>query len=130
MFVIVLALNKQGITEIIGNFLGEDYLILKYGTSSFLTSNLINNIPMSVLFSNIINLPNEALRNQAIYSTIIGSNLGAFFTPVGALAGIMFMDLVKKQDIKFSFLMFLKYGSIVMIPTLFVALGILSVFFY
>lgn len=130
MFVIILALNKQGITEIIGNFLGEDNLILKYGTSSFLASNLINNIPMSVLFSNIINLPNDALRNQAIYSTIIGSNLGAFFTPVGALAGIMFMDLVKKQDIKFSFLMFLKYGSIVMIPTLFVALGMLSVFFY
>ena len=130
MFIIVLALNKQGITEIISKFLGEDLLILKYGTTSFLSSNLINNIPMSVLFSNIINIPNEALRNQAIYSTIIGSNLGAFLTPVGALAGIMFMDLVKKQEIKFSFIMFLKYGSIIMIPTLFVALGMLSAMFY
>ena len=85
---------------------------------------------MSVLFSNIINIENEALRNLAIYSTIIGSNLGAFLTPIGALAGIMFVDLVKKQDVKFSFVMFLKYGSIIMIPTLFIALGMLSVWFY
>ena len=130
MFIIVLALNKQGITDIISQFLGENLLILKYGTTSFVSSNLINNIPMSVLFSNIINIENEALRNQAIYSTIIGSNLGAFLTPIGALAGIMFVDLVKKQDVKFSFVMFLKYGSIIMIPTLFIALGMLSVWFY
>lgn len=130
MFVIVLALNKQGITNIISDFLGEDLLIIKYGTTSFLSSNLINNIPMSVLFSNIINIENEVLRNQAIYSTIIGSNLGAFLTPVGALAGIMFVELVRKQDIKFSFIQFLKYGSIIMIPTLFIALGMLSVRFY
>ena len=130
MFVIVLALNKQGITDIISQFLGEDLLILKYGTTSFASSNLINNIPMSVLFSNIINIENEALRNQAIYSTIIGSNLGAFLTPIGALAGIMFMDLAKKQEVKFSFVTFIKYGIIIMVPTLFIALGTLSVWFY
>jgi arsenical pump membrane protein len=130
MFIIVLALNKQGITNIISDFLGEDLLIIKYGTTSFLSSNLINNIPMSVLFSNIIKIENEVLRNQAIYSTIIGSNLGALLTPVGALAGIMFVELVRKQDIKFSFIQFLKYGSIIMIPTLFIALGMLSVWFY
>ena len=130
MFVIVLALNNQGITKIIGDLLGENLLIVKYGISSFISSNLINNIPMSVLFSNVISIENEILRNHAIYSTIIGSNLGAFFTPIGALAGIMFVDLVRKQDIKFSFLMFLKYGSIIMIPTLIVALGGLTLVLY
>ena len=130
MFIIVLTLNKQGITQYLTDFLGEKDITIRYGISSFLACNLINNIPMSVLFSNIINIENEALRNQAIYSTIIGSNLGAFLTPIGALAGIMFVDLVKKQDVKFSFVMFLKYGSLIMIPTLFVALGMLSVWFY
>lgn len=122
MFIIVLALNKQGVTNIIFNFLGEDNLIIKYGLSSFLTSNLINNLPMSVLFSNIINFSDINLCNQAIFATIIGSNLGAFLTPVGALAGIMFTDLVSKQEINFSFKTFIKYGSIITIPTLIASL--------
>ena len=77
---------------------------------------------MSVLFSNIINFSDINLCNQAIYATIFGSNLGAFLTPVGALAGIMFTDLVSKQEINFSFKTFIKYGSIITIPTLIVSL--------
>lgn len=125
MFIIVLSLNKQGITDYIFSFLGDDNLVLKYGVSSFISSNLINNIPMSVLFSNIINFSDLTLQSQAVYSTIIGSNLGAFLTPVGALAGIMFTDLVHKQGIGFSFKTFITYGVIISIPTLLIALIVL-----
>ena len=128
MFIIVLALDKQGITNYISNFLGQENTIFKYGFSSFISSNLINNIPMSVLFSKIINLPDINLQYKAIYSTIIGSNLGAFLTPVGALAGIMFTDLVHKQNIEFSFKTFIKYGVIISIPTLTCALLLLGLF--
>ena len=127
MFIIVLALSKQGVTNYISSILGEDNLIIKYGISSFISSNLINNIPMSVLFSNIINISETTLQHQAIYCTIFGSNLGAFLTPVGALAGIMFTDLVHKQEIEFSFKTFMKYGSIISIPTLLVSLLMLSI---
>lgn len=126
MFVIVLSLNKQGVTELIFTYLGKDNLILKYGVSSFLSSNLINNIPMSVLFSNIINFEDVSLSYKAIYSTIVGSNLGAFLTPLGALAGIMFTDLIHKQDIEFSFKTFIKYGVIISIPTLLTSLLVLG----
>ena len=126
MFVIVLALSKQGVTDYIHSLLDGDNLIIKYGLSSFISSNLINNIPMSVLFSNIINISETSASLEAIYSTIIGSNLGAFLTPVGALAGIMFTDLVNKQNIEFSFKTFMKYGTIISIPTLIVSLLALS----
>ena len=126
MFIIVLALNKQGVTDYISSLLGESNVIIKYGLSSFLASNLINNIPMSVLFSNIINISDTLLHQKAIYSTIVGSNLGAFLTPIGALAGIMFTDLVHKQNIKYSFMSFIKYGVIFSLPTLLVALLVLS----
>lgn len=86
MFIIVLALQKQGITDYIYSFLGNNSIILKYGFSSFAMSNLINNIPMSVLFSKVINFTDPLSLNRAIYSTIIGSNIGAFLTPIGALA--------------------------------------------
>ena len=55
MFVIVVALNYQGISKILGDFLGSNNTIWIYGYSSFLASNLINNIPMSILFSNLVN---------------------------------------------------------------------------
>ena len=59
---------------------------------------------------------------QAIYSTIIGSNIGAFLTPVGALAGIMFENLLSKYDVKYTFKDFVKYGTIVSVPVIATAL--------
>jgi arsenical pump membrane protein len=76
---------------------------------------------MSVLFSTIPNMTG-VLQSQAIYSTIIGSNIGAFLTPIGALAGIMFTDLVNKQNVKYSFKTFIFYGVIISIPTILMAL--------
>ena len=121
MFVIVLALEKQQVTDVLRNFLGEENVVFSYGLSSFLACNLINNIPMSVLFSTIPNMTG-VLQSQAIYSTIIGSNIGAFLTPIGALAGIMFTDLVNKQNVKYSFKTFIFYGVIISVPTILMAL--------
>lgn len=122
MFIIVLALNHNGVTEILRKALGTNNVIIKYGVISYLACNLINNIPMSVLFSTIPIMPSTALQSQAIFSTIVGSNIGAFLTPIGALAGIMFTGLISKQDIKYSFSSFIKYGVIISIPTLLSAL--------
>ena len=126
MFVIVLSLQKHEVTKTIYELLDQNNIIEKYGVSSFLFSNLINNIPMSVLFSTIPSFTNQVQMNQAIYSTIIGSNLGAFLTPIGALAGIMFTDLVNKQNVKYGFKTFTKYGIIISIPTVMIALLSLS----
>ncbi|MDE5601674.1 MAG: hypothetical protein K2J16_04170 [Clostridia bacterium] len=122
MFVLIVVLNEQGVTAAIGKLFGESLPILKYGASSFLASNFINNIPMSVLFSSIIQSTNGAAGLPAIFATIIGSNLGALFTPIGALAGIMWSNILTKHDVKFSYLSFLKIGVTVAIPTLITAL--------
>lgn len=123
MFVLVLALEKCGFTHTIASFLGEEETILTYGASSFLASNVINNIPMSVLFSSVLNELNGINLTKAVYATVIGSNIGAFLTPLGALAGIMFSSLANSHGIKFSFLTFVKYGVLIAIPTLFAALA-------
>ena len=73
-------------------------------------------------------MPTNLLQQQAIYSTVIGSNIGAFLTPIGALAGIMFTDLVNKQNVSYSFKTFVKYGLIIALPTITVAfLGLMIV---
>ena len=122
MSVIVITLNYQGIASKIGDFLNNGILILNYGASSYLLSNVINNIPMSILFSNIPTALTNGNYLKATFASIIGSNVGAFLTPIGALAGIMFSNLLSKHDMKFTFLDFIKYGSIVSVPVLVVSL--------
>ena len=123
MFVLIVVLNEQGVTSAIGKLFGESLPILKYGTTSFLASNLINNIPMSVLFSSIIESTGGAAGISAVFATIIGSNIGALFTPIGALAGIMWSNILNKHGVKFGYLDFLKIGVTVAIPTLITSLG-------
>ena len=78
---------------------------------------------MSVLFSSVLNELNGINLTKAVYATVIGSNIGAFLTPLGALAGIMFSSLANSHGIKFTFLTFVKYGVLIAIPTLFAALA-------
>ncbi len=122
MFIIVESLSITGFTSLIYETFGNSLTIFKYGYSSFALCNLINNIPMSVLYANI---PNLSLGD--VYASIIGSNIGAFLTPIGALAGIMFTNLLAKYEIKYSFIDFIKYGFIISIPTITVSLLMLFV---
>ena len=127
MFVIVVALNYQGITSEIAKLFGSQNAIWVYGYSSYLASNLINNIPMSILYSNLCSQLTEASYLPGVFASVIGSNLGAFLTPMGALAGIMFTNLLNEHEVKFSFIDFVKYGIIVSLPTITVALALLFV---
>ena len=130
MFVIVVSLNYQGISQELAKLLGDKFTIWTYGYSSFISSNLINNIPMSILFTNLTSNLSGIEYYRAVYASIIGSNIGAFLTPIGALAGIMFSDLINKNHIKYSFLNFIKYGSIISIPVITVALAMALLFIH
>ncbi len=121
MFVIIVVLGDTGVTQKIGAAMGSKLPILKYGVASFFASNLINNIPMSVLFSSILQSSEAGL--PAVFATVIGSNVGAFFTPIGALAGIMWGSIIAGQNIKFGYREFLMMGVRVAVPTLLASLG-------
>jgi arsenical pump membrane protein len=69
---------------------------------------------MSVFFEGVI--AGQSL--PALYGAIIGSNVGAFITPVGALAGIMWTKILADYDVKLPFLKFVAYGSCVALPTI------------
>ncbi len=122
MFVLVMGLESVGVTAMLSEFLLGTGEVLRTGVASFLAANLVNNIPMSVLFSSVVS-PAGTASLPALYAAVIGSNVGAFFTPMGALAGIMWMALLKQYDVKLSFGKFIAYGAAISIPTLLAALG-------
>ena len=115
MFVIVLALDHVGITALIADHISSSDKLISYGYLSFFSSNVLNNIPMSVFFSKIIAAD---VGIEQIYATIAGSNLGAFITPVGALAGIMWMNLLKQNSVELSVKKFVFYGFIIGVPSM------------
>lgn len=129
MFLLVLTLDRYQVTTIISDFFGTDHLVWKYGIASFLSANVMNNIPMSVAFSSIVSHLPEADRLPAAYASIIGSNIGAYFTPLGALAGIMWSGILNKMGIPFSFRKYISYGIRISIPVLIAALVGLLIYF-
>lgn len=122
MFIMIIVVEKSGLTKTIALLIGNDHTVLKYGILSFLSANVINNIPMSALFSTIITSVEPSLIKGAVFASIIGSNIGAFLTPIGALAGIMWNNILRNHNVKYSYLDFIKIGAIISIPTLLVAL--------
>lgn len=120
MFVLVLGLNEAGFTGLVAEFLGREQPLLRYGLSSFLAANVVNNIPMSVFYSSVLEWGKAPL--PAVYATVIGSNIGAFLTPIGALAGIMWSGLLRNCGVPFQNRTFLKYGVLLSLPAMGAAL--------
>jgi arsenical pump membrane protein len=91
--------------------------VLSMGFLSALASNVMNNQPMTVLFTKITESPAFGLQGPArpasIYSLIIGSNLGANLTIIGALAGIMWAGMLKGRGEEVSYRTFAKLGFLV-----------------
>jgi arsenical pump membrane protein len=126
---LVLALRAYGVSERIFEFLSPLPTVPTYGMLSFLASNLLNNIPMSVLFSSVLSFSDGTAQLGGIYASIVGSNLGAYLTPLGALAGIMWSSLLQQNGVRISFPRFVRYGVTVSLPTLAAAiLGLMIVF--
>jgi len=129
MFILVQALKEHGwISKIAFLFanMSDNYnfiitLIVFLGFS-LLFCNIINNLPMAILFSRImldknLNFSIIKAKHSAIFGTILGSNYGADLTIIGALAGIMWTNILKRKQIRITYLEFLKTGVCVLIPS-------------
>jgi arsenical pump membrane protein len=132
LFVTVEALRIYGITPAIGRAAGASgltspvILVGLFGAGSALAANLLNNIPMTLAFAAIIHACPEGAWMPAAFATTIGANLGANLTPLGALAGIMWMSILRDKEVPLRFLDFVRYGALITPPSLLAALAVLA----
>lgn len=87
------------------------------GFVSAIACNILNNQPMTILFTNMINestfqMP-KIMKFGSTLALIIGSNLGANITLIGALAGIMWNGILKNNEISVGYFRFLLYGVLI-----------------
>ena len=115
MFIIISSLNETPLLSSVSSLIEstnnptlETYI---YGISSALAANLVNNVPMSLLYGDILNY-SSIIDLNSVYATILSSNLCALITPCGALSSLMFIRICKENNEKTSYLTYFKYAPI------------------
>lgn len=88
------------------------------GTASTLLCNVLNNQPMTILLTRLLQHPRlvaDPCPAQAFrYTLVLGSNLGANLTFLGALAGIMWAKILSAKGVhEVTFRTFAYYGLLV-----------------
>ncbi|KAI9030443.1 arsenical pump membrane protein-domain-containing protein [Hyaloraphidium curvatum] len=141
LFILVGALNYLGWTGRLAwafSFLCPNFVaaVFSIGFLSALSSNIFNNLPMTILFVLVIEHPlflqfadsaSEPLIKQGAYwGLCIGSNLGANLTPIGALAGLIWLSVLGRFSFRVSWAAFFKHGVATMPAVLAIAAGIVA----
>lgn len=130
MFIIISSLNQTDLLLQIGNLLNSiesiEAEVFAYGLTSAISANLVNNVPMSLLYANILNA-NTLTTVDNVYAAILASNLCALITPCGALSSLMFMRICKENEVKISYLDYMKFAPLGIV-LLVIGIGLIIVF--
>ncbi|MGH2441801.1 MAG: ArsB/NhaD family transporter [Chloroflexota bacterium] len=121
MFVIIQALHDQGVTDQIGLLLARAGsgsaigAIAATTVGTALGSNLINNLPMSLVM--VKTLPaihvSGAIRMDMVYSSILGCDLGPNLTHLGSLATFLWLFFLRRKGLDVSAWDYFKIGVVV-----------------
>jgi arsenical pump membrane protein len=127
MFVVVRAVENLGFTAAFGNALlrlagGKPFravLLVAGGTA--LGSNLINNVPMSlVMVSALHHLPSDTPAYHSLaFAAMFGADLGPNLTTVGSLATMLWLLILRRKGLEVSTWEYFKLGMI-FVPALIV----------
>ncbi|MEK4109618.1 arsenical pump membrane protein [Paenibacillus sp. DS2363] len=130
IYVIVDSLHRAGMTASIIQWMkpiiegGNASIIAVSGLMLTLLSNLFNNLP-SVMIGTfaVTDLPlSESQLHLAYLANILGSDIGALLTPIGTLATLIWMYILKTHHIRISWKQYMKVTFIVIPISLIVSL--------
>lgn len=138
MFVLVEALSFHGWTSLLAGALAQavgDSVVagsFVVGLASTLAVNLLNNQPATIFLVRVLEDP--SFRNgtsadahrASLFSLALASNYGANLTIIGALAGLMWRQILADKGLPpVGYFEFVKYGVVITIPLSLVAFGLL-----
>ncbi len=127
VFLVVAGLRTVGVVDGLTAFYhsagsgAEGPHLAVIGVTSALGSAFVDNHPMSIL--NMM-----ALRDQGshpLLAALVGGDIGPRLFPIGSLAGLLWMDLLRRRGIDIGIGKFVRLGTLVLIPTLAVSLWML-----
>jgi arsenical pump membrane protein len=92
--------------------------VLVSAGSAALGSNIVNNVPMTILALPLIGRATGESRQVLAFGTLVGANIGPTLTTYGSLATMLWLSLVRKRGLDVSTKDYLKVGLITMPPVL------------
>jgi arsenical pump membrane protein len=127
VFLVVAGLRQVGVVDRLAAFyaaydgaLGAHVAVI--GTTSALGSALVDNHPMSIL--NMMALGQEGT-STPLLAALIGGDIGPRLLPIGSLAGLLWIDLLRRRGIEIGVWRFLRLGTLILAPTLTLSLVML-----
>lgn len=120
IFLVVQGLRRVGVVEWLVSFygaaaVGSGEQIVRIGVTSAIGSALIDNHPMSIL--NMMAIGSEQ-DPKLLLAALVGGDIGPRLLPIGSLAGLLWIDLLRRSGIRIGIKQFLGLGTVVLIPTL------------
>lgn len=120
IFLVVQGLRGVGAVAWLGSIYGGAPVgggehLATIGVTSAIGSALIDNHPMSILNMMAIGSGENA---KPLLAALVGGDIGPRLLPIGSLAGLLWMDLLRRHGIEIGIARFLRVGTIILIPTM------------
>jgi arsenical pump membrane protein len=122
IFLVVQGLRAVGAVDLLLSIYGPTPDLGTIGVTSALGSALIDNHPMALL--NMLALDNTHDAKHLL-AALVGGDIGPRLLPIGSLAGLLWMDLLRRQGIAIGLRSFVRVGTLALVPTLAVSLALL-----
>jgi arsenical pump membrane protein len=81
---------------------------------SALGSNIVNNVPMTLLMMSLFPRVDGAAREALAYGTLLGANIGPTLTTYGSLATILWLNVLRKRGLHIETRDYLRIGVLTM----------------
>jgi arsenical pump membrane protein len=123
VFVLAVGLERAGLVDRLAELYAGDAPLATIGAVSALGSAVLNNHPMAIL--NILALDQTGAPDSHVLAALIGGDLGPRLLPIGSLAGLLWIEAIRRHGLHVGVVTFVRIGALVTVPALAVSLFVL-----